>query len=302
MWPRRSELAVPASNWRMIEKAAGLDADLAFLDLEDAVAPADKPAARTNVARAFQELAWGRKPRTYRVNGLDTPYFYRDLIDVVEVVRDEVDLVILPKAQRAEDVVVVATLLAQLEMAHSSDRRVGIEVQIESAEGLLNAAAIARASDRVEALIFGPGDFAASMGMPSAAIGVADEWDDAYGADRWHYAMSAIVVAARAAGVQAIDGPYAEYQDTAGLRRSCRRARALGFDGKWCIHPSQIATVNETFTPTSHEVERARAVVAAYDEATAAGRGAITVDGQMVDAASVRLARRVLDMARTPAP
>ncbi|MGH2557909.1 MAG: HpcH/HpaI aldolase/citrate lyase family protein [Thermomicrobiales bacterium] len=291
----RSELAVPASNWRMIEKAAGLDADVAFLDLEDAVAPGEKAAARVNVVRAFRELDWGRKPRAFRANALDTPFFYRDLIDVVEGAAHRVDLVILPKARRQEDVYVVATLLGQLEMALGIEPRIGVEVQIESAEGLLNAAGIAKTSDRVEALIFGPGDYAASVGMPSESIGVADDWDATYGADRWHYAMSTIVVAARAAGVRAIDGPYADYRDPDGLRSASRKARALGYDGKWCIHPSQVPIVNDVFTPSPSEVAWARTVVSAYEAATRAGQGAVSVEGQMVDAASIRMARRVLD-------
>jgi citrate lyase subunit beta/citryl-CoA lyase len=291
----RSVLAVPGSNWRMIEKATRLDADLAFLDLEDAVAPGARDEARANVVRAFRQLDWGGTRRAFRVNGLESPDFYRDLIAVVEGTDGGVDLVLLPKAQRPEDVYVLATLLGQLEAAVGTERRIGIEAQIESAEGLINAPEIARASTRVEALVFGPGDYAASVGMPNRAIGAGDEWDGAAGGDRWHYAMSAVVVAARSAGVRAIDGPYSDYRDPAGLRASSRRARALGFDGKWCIHPNQIEIVNEVFTPSPEEVAWAREVLAAYDAATAAGRGAITVGGVMVDAASVRMARRVIE-------
>ncbi|MGH2535008.1 MAG: HpcH/HpaI aldolase/citrate lyase family protein [Thermomicrobiales bacterium] len=296
MQPQRSVLAVPASNWRMIEKAIGLDADVAFLDIEDAVALGEKAVARANVVRAFRELDWGPKPRAFRVNGLETLFFYRDLIDVIEGAAGQVDVVILPKVRRAEDIYVVATLLDQLEGAVGIGRRIGVEVQIESAEGLFNAPSIARASDRVEALIFGPGDYAASVGMPAESIGVADDWDAAYGADRWHYATSAIVVAARAAGVRVIDGPYADYHDAAGLLAASKKARALGYDGKWCIHPSQISIVNEVFTPSPREIARARTVVAAYEAASAGGKGAISVDGTMIDAASIRMARRVLDM------
>ncbi len=295
----RSALAVPASSWRMIEKALASEADVAFLDLEDAVAPSEKAGARTNVVRALRELDWRDKPRAYRVNGLDTPFCYRDLIDVVEQAGDRLDLVIVPKVQRAEDVHVVATLLHQLELGLGSEHRIGLEIQIESARGLVDCERIAAASPRIEALIFGPGDYAASVGMPVASIGVPDDWDQAYGSHRWHHAMSRILVAARAAGVRAIDGPYADFRDTAGFRRSCRTARALGYDGKWCIHPSQLPIANEVFAPADREIAAARAVVEAYEAATRVGRGAIAVGGMMVDGASVRMARQTLSAART---
>jgi citrate lyase subunit beta/citryl-CoA lyase len=296
--PERSELAVPASNWRMVEKAAGLDADVAFLDLEDAVAPAQKEAARANVIRAFQTLDWGRKPRAYRVNGLDTPFFYRDLIDVVEAAGAAVELVILPKAESPADVLIVDRLLRQIEMARHIPRRIGIEVQIESAEGLIQAPPIAKASPRIEALIFGPGDFAASAGVPNTAIGMLDEWDAAYGADRWHFARSSVVVAGRAAGLRVIDGPYADFHDADGFRLACRRSRALGFTGKWCIHPNQIPIANEVFAPSAEELASARALVDAYEGATTGGAGAATFNGQMIDAASLRMAEGVLALAR----
>jgi citrate lyase subunit beta/citryl-CoA lyase len=294
----RSELAVPASNWRMVEKAARLDADVAFLDLEDAVAPSQKEAARANVIRAFQSLDWGTKPRAYRANGLDAPFFYRDLIDVVEAVGAAVDVVIMPKAESPADVLVVDRLLRQLEMARDIPRPIGIEVQIESAEGLIQASAIANASPRVEALIFGPGDYAASVGMPNTAIGMPDEWDALYGADRWHFARSTVVVAGRAAGLRVIDGPYADFHDADGFRLACRRARALGFTGKWCIHPNQIPIANEVFAPSAPEVAAAQALVDAYEQATAGGAGAATFNGQMIDAASLRMAEGVLELAR----
>jgi citrate lyase subunit beta/citryl-CoA lyase len=281
----------------MVEKATTLDADVAFLDLEDAVAPSEKAAARAHVIRAFRDLDWRNNLRAYRVNGLQTPHFYRDLIEVVEAV-DVVDLIIVPKVDRPEDVYVVATLLNQLELVTGRQERIGIEVQIESAEGLLNVSAIAAASPRVEALIFGPGDFAASMRMPHDAIGVRDEWDRDYGSDRWHFAMMAIAVAGRAAGIRVIDGPYAQYSDPSGLRKSCRRARALGFDGKWCIHPDQIQVINEVFTPSEQELAWARTVIAAYDQAAAGKQGAVSVGGSMVDAASIAIARRTLDAVR----
>lgn len=291
----RSELAVPASNWRMIEKAVASAADRIFLDLEDAVAPAEKATARASVVRALTELDWGDKPRAFRVNALDTPFFYRDLIEILEVAGDRVELVVVPKVNRSEDLHVVATLLAQIEASVGLARPLALEAQIETGEGLVNCERIAAHGGRLAALTFGPGDYAASVGIPSAGIGAVDEWDAAYGGHRWHYPMSRILVAARAAGLRAIDGPYADYRDPDGLRLSCRRARALGYDGKWCIHPGQIEIVNEVFSPSERELTRARAVIAAYEAAMAEGRGAITVEGRMIDAASLRLARRTLE-------
>jgi citrate lyase subunit beta/citryl-CoA lyase len=294
----RSQLAVPAARWDMIGKAIGSAADVAFLDLEDAVAPDQKDAARLHVIRAFQELDWGAKPRAYRVNGLDTPFFYRDLIEVVDAAGDRLDFVVVPKVNRPEDVYVVATLLAQLEAGTGLERRIGLEVQIETAEGLLNCDRIARTSDRIEALIFGPGDYAASVRMPQTSIGGSDEWDAAYPGHRFHHAMHQILIAGRAAGVRVIDGPYADYRDSAGLRAAALRARALGYDGKWCIHPAQIPIVNEVFSPAEAEVTWARRVVDAYEAAQRAGSGAISIDGTMIDAASVRMAQGTLEQAR----
>ncbi len=292
--PERSVLAVPASNWRMIEKGVASAADVVFLDLEDAVSRGEKATSRANVVRAFRELDWHEKPRMYRVNGLDTPYFYRDLIDVIEPAGDAVDLVLLPKCDGPEDVHVVATLLRQIELGMGLARPIGIEIQIESALGLLTAPRIAVASDRIESLVFGPGDYAASVGMPVAAIGGEDEWDTAYPGHRLHGVMHQILVAGRAAGVRVIDGPYADYRDLDGLRRAARRACALGYDGKWCIHPAQIPVVNEVFSPSPDEIAWAERVLDAAAAAADIGRGAVAIDGVMIDAASVRMADRTL--------
>jgi citrate lyase subunit beta/citryl-CoA lyase len=283
----------------MAGKALASAADAVFLDLEDAVAPDEKAGARGEIVRALRELDWRGRPTLYRANALDTPYFYRDLIEVVEEAGDRLDGIIIPKVQRPEDLKVAATLLFQIEMAVGLEAgKVGLEAQIESAEGLVNVDGIARATERLTALHFGPGDVAASLRMPLKSIGVRDEWDEAYSGHRFHYAMARIVVAARAAGLRAVDGPLADYRDEEGLRESCLIARSLGFDGKWCIHPAQIATVNEVFSPTPREVEWAKKVVAAYEEASAAGTGAISVDGQMIDAASIKMARNTLNLAR----
>jgi citrate lyase beta subunit len=295
----RSLLAVPATKRKMVEKALASDADAVFLDLEDAVAPDDKAAARGDVVRALEELDWRARPTLFRANALDTPYFYRDLIEVVEAAGEPLDAVIIPKVNIPEDLHAVAVLLTQLELATNLDvGKTKLQAQIESTEGLTNADAIARATPRLEALHFGPGDFAASLRMPQTSIGTMDEWDEAYPGHRFHYAMQRIVVAARAAGLRVTDGPVADYNDEEGLRKSCLLARSLGFDGKWCIHPGQIPIVNEAFSPTDEELAWAERVVAAYEEANAAGSGSVSVDGQMVDAASIRMAQNTLDLAR----
>lgn len=295
----RSVLAVPASSAKMVEKGLSSGADLLFLDLEDAVAPGSKAEARQSVIQAIKELDWLGRPTMYRMNGLDTPYFYRDVIEVVEEAGGSLDLILVPKVERPEDLVTLDTLLRGIEAARGLEPgRIKLEAQIETALGLVNIDAIARATDRLEALHFGPGDYAASVRMPQTSIGTADEWDDLYPGHRFHYVMHRIVVAARAAGLRAIDGPVADFRDEEGLRKSCQISRSIGFDGKWCIHPGQIEAVNELFSPTEDEVEWARKVAAAYEEAEATGSGSISMDGKMVDAASIRMARNTLDLVR----
>ncbi|MCS7207525.1 MAG: CoA ester lyase [Dehalococcoidia bacterium] len=294
----RSFLSVPGSNWGMIQKAVASEADAVYLDLEDAVAPNQKEASRPLVVRALRELDWGRKVRCVRINGLDTPWAYRDLVEVVESAGDRLDCIVLPKTNRPEDVAFVDILLTQIELAKGFTRRIGIEAQIETAQGLANIHAIATASERLEALVFGPGDYAASVQMPLTAIGEPDEADALYPGHRWHYAMHRIVVAARAAGLRALDGPYAAHRDTEGFRKACRIARSLGFDGKWCIHPLQVPIANEVFSPPRQEIEWAVRVVQEYERATAQGQGAITIDGRMIDAASVRMAQATVQKAR----
>ena len=295
----RSVLAVPASKWKLVEKGPLSGADLFFLDLEDAVAPNEKVAARGNVIQAIKELDWQGRPTFYRINSLDTPYFYRDVIEVVEEAGVGLDLILVPKVERAEDLSTLDTLLTSVELnAGLEPGKVKLEAQVETAKGLVSIDAIARATERLEALVLGPGDFAASVRIPQMSIGTVDEWDEAYPGDRFHYAMQRIVVAARAADLRAVDGPVADYRDEEGLRKSCLRARSLGFDGKWCVHPSQVEIVNEIFSPTEKELEWARKVVSAYEEANAAGSGSISVNGQMIDAASIRMAQNTLDLAR----
>jgi malyl-CoA/(S)-citramalyl-CoA lyase len=232
------------------------------------------------------------------MNALDTPWFVHDLVEVIEGARAQVDLIVVPKIGRPEDVHVVATILASLEVAAGAQHPIALETQIESAAGLAYCEAIAAASPRVEALVFGPGDYAASVRMPLAAIGMPDRWDTDYPGHRWDYPLQRILVAACAAGVRAIDGPYADFRDHDGFRRSCLASRALGYDGKWCIHPDQVPIANEVFTPDEADLSWAREILAANAEAEREGRGSFSLNGQMVDAATLRMARSTLARAR----
>ena len=288
-------LYVPASRPEMIEKAARSAADAVCIDLEDAVAPAEKEASRAHVIRALTTLDFGARTRLVRINALDTRYAYRDLVDVVEAAGRSIDLIMLPKARNSDDVKFVDTLLGQIEATIGIGHRIGIEAQIETAGGFVWLREIAASSPRLESLIFGSGDYAASLRMPLASIGEADESDAAYPGHRWHAVMHGIVAAARANGLRAIDGPYADFTDAAGFERASRIARALGFDGKQCIHPSQVAAVNTIFSPLPTEIAWARQVVSAYQQAADQGRGAFAVDGRMIDAANLRLATTTLD-------
>ncbi|MEO8026382.1 MAG: CoA ester lyase [Bryobacteraceae bacterium] len=290
----RTMLFVPASNAAMIAKAAASDADAVCLDLEDSVAPNAKAAARINAIEAFRTLDFGGRTRIVRVNSVDTPYTYRDLVEVIEAAGEQIDLIMLPKAEGAADVEFVDTLLTQIELSHGLARRIGIEAQIESAAGFVNAREIASASARMEALIFGPGDYAASMQMPAGAVGEMDAHDALYPGHRWHAAMHTVVATARANGLRAMDGPFAGFRDAAGFEQSCRIARAMGFDGKQCIHPAQLEAAKAIFMPGEEESAHARRVVEACETAAAAGRGAANLDGKMIDAASYRMALAVL--------
>jgi citrate lyase subunit beta / citryl-CoA lyase len=291
---RRSELSTPASNERMCEKAARSGADLVFLDLEDACAPLVKEAARATVVGALTNLDWGRTARAVRINGLETPWCYGDIIELVCGARDALDLLIVPKARSARDVWWVDVLLTQLETKLGIEKRIGLEVLIEESEGLANAVEIARASERLEAIIFGAGDLSASQ--RARVDGNFDPVSD-YPGDFWHFARVQVVTAARIAGIDAIDSPYPAYQDPDGYRRAAVHASLLGFDGKWAIHPDQIAIANEVFAPTAEEIEAARAAVEAYRRAEAEGVGAIGRDGKLVDAAHMRHAANVLEKA-----
>jgi citrate lyase subunit beta / citryl-CoA lyase len=291
---RRSELATPASSERMCEKAPSSGADLVFLDLEDACAPVAKEGARAIAVAALTGQDWGRTVRAVRINGLETPWCHGDVIEVVTGAREALDVLIVPKARTARDVWWVDVLLTQLEAKLGLRKRIGLEVLIEESEGLANAAAIARSSDRLEAIIFGAGDLSASQ--RARVDGNFDPLGE-YPGDFWHYARFQVVTAARAAGIDAIDAPYPAYKDPDGYRRSAVQASLLGFDGKWAIHPSQIPLAHEVFSPTEAEVADAREAIEVYRRSEAEGVGAIGRDGRLVDAAHMRLAENTLHKA-----
>lgn len=288
---RRSELAVPACSDNMFDKAAGCGADLVFLDLEDATPAAFKEESRGKAISALNDLDWGRTARAVRINGLDTRWCHDDVIEVVTRAGRNLDTIIIPKARTARDVWWVDVLLTQLESKLNLDKRIRLEVLIEEVEGLANAEEIAAASDRLDALIFGVGDFSLSQGarVDTNFVPLGE-----YPGEFWAYARNKVIVAARIAGIDAIDAPYPDYRDLAGYERDARRASLLGYTGKWAIHPDQVPVANEVYAPTADEIARAEANVAAYREAEARGRGAVGVNGVLVDAAHVKQAEQTL--------
>ncbi len=291
---QRSELAVPGSSPNMFEKAAASDADYIFLDCEDAVIPDDKEQARRNIIDALKDVDWRGKTISVRINGLDTHYMYRDVVDIVEQAGDKLDTILIPKVGTAADVYVVDCLLTQIETAKGLKRRIGIECLIETALGGANVMEIARSSGRLEALHFGVADYAASLRARTVNIGGLNP---DYPGDQWHAALVGMVTACRAFGLRAIDGPFGDFKDPDGYRDGARRAAALGYEGKWAIHPSQIALANEIMSPPEAEVTRARRVLEALEEAARAGKGAAQLDGKMIDAASERMARNIVRQA-----
>jgi citrate lyase subunit beta/citryl-CoA lyase len=290
---QRSELAVPGSQPRLFEKAAASDADVVFLDLEDAVAPADKPQARKNVIQGLLEIDWKARGKVVcvRVNGLDTQWMYRDVVNVVEKAGHRLDALLVPKVGVPADLYVVDALLTQIEEAKEILNRIWTEALIETALGMANVEAIAASGGRLEALHFGVADYAASVRARTTSIGGLNP---DYPGDPWHAALSRVIVACRAHGLRAVDGPFGDFGDPDAYRAAARRAAALGCDGKWAIHPSQVALANEVFTPPTAEVERARRILAALDAAAAEGRGAAQLDGKMIDAASARMAAHLV--------
>ena len=293
---QRSELAVPASNPSMIDKAAESAADFVFLDLEDAVAPPEKPQARRNAIQALNDIDWAAKGKTVsvRINGLDTQYMYRDVVDVMEQAGDRVHTLLVPKVGVPADLYMVEAMVNQAEQAGELTTRVGIEALIETALGMANVEAIAQFGGRLEALHFGVADYAASMRARTVNIGGLNP---DYPGDQWHASITRMVIACRAYGLRAIDGPFGDFSDPAGYADGARRAAALGCEGKWAIHPSQIEMANEVFSPPEAEVSKARRIIEELRAAEAEGKGAASLDGKMIDAASEKMARNVIDMA-----
>jgi citrate lyase beta subunit len=293
---QRSELAVPGSQPALFKKALDSAVDYVFLDLEDAVAPGDKEQARRNVIQGLQEHDWRGRGKTIcvRINGIDTHYMYRDVIDVVEQAGHRLDTILIPKVGVPADVYLVDALLTQIETARGFSHRIGIDVLIETALGMANVEAIAQASPRLEAMHFGVADYAASCRARTVVIGGLNP---DYPGDQWHFALSRMIVACRAYGLRAVDGPFGDFNDPEGYTLAAKRGAALGIEGKWAIHPSQIALANDVFTPPPKEVERARRILDALDQAAKEGRGAAQLDGKMIDAASARMAQNVVNTA-----
>lgn len=293
---QRSELAVPGSNPSMIDKAADSDVDYIFLDLEDAVAPPEKVQARANIIQALNDIDWKAKGKTMsiRINGLDTHYMYRDVVEIVEQAGQHLDTILVPKVGVPADLYTVETMVSQIEEAMGFTHKIGLEALIETALGMANVEAIAAAPGRLEALHFGVADYAASNRARTVVIGGLNP---DYPGDQWHFALSRMTVACRAYGLRAIDGPFGDFSDPEGYIMAAKRAAALGIEGKWAIHPSQIEMANDVFSPPESEVTRARKIIEALREAEAQGKGAASLDGKMIDAASERMANNVLTVA-----
>lgn len=304
----RSELAVPGSNPSMFEKAAKSNTDIIFLDLEDAVAPDDKEKARVNILAGLNDVDWGSKTMMIRINGLDTHYMYRDVVDIVEAC-PRLDMILIPKVGVSADVYAIDMLVTQIEAAKKRSKRIGFEVLIETALGMANVEAIAQSSKRLEAMSFGVADYAASTRARTTVIGgvnpdygVLSDKDDAgrrtfYWGDQWHAAQTRMMVACRAYGLRPIDGPFGDFSDRDGYIAAAKRAAVLGYEGKWAIHPAQIDLANEVFTPSEAEVGKARRVVDAMQQAAKEGKGAVSLDGRLIDIASIRMAQALLDKA-----
>lgn len=293
---QRSELAVPGSNPTMIDKAADSAADYIFLDCEDAVAPPDKEQARKNIIQALNDIDWKGKGKTIcvRINGLDTHYMYRDVVDIMEQAGSKLDTILVPKVGVPEDLYMVEAMCFQIETAKGYKNQVGLEALIETALGGANVEAIAAYGRRLEALHFGVADYAASLRSRTVVIGGLNP---DYPGDQWHASLTRMLVACRAYGLRAIDGPFGDFSDPDAYTAAAKRGAALGFEGKWAIHPSQIALANEVYSPPAAEVDRAQKIIAALKEAEEQGKGAASLDGKMIDAASERMARNVLVVA-----
>jgi malyl-CoA/(S)-citramalyl-CoA lyase len=301
----RSELAVPGSNPGMFEKAARCAADIVFLDLEDAVAPDDKEQARKNIIQGLNEIDWGAKTMMIRINGLDTHFMYRDVVDIVEAC-PRLDMILIPKVGVPQDVYAVDVLVTQIEAARKRSKRIGFEVLIETALGMANVEAIAQSSRRLEAMSFGVADYAASTRARTTVIGgvhrdsgVLTDKDEKgnrqyFWTDPWHAAQTRMMVACRAYGLRPIDGPFGDFGDPDGYIAAANRAAVLGYEGKWAIHPSQIELANRVYTPSQAEVDKARRIMEAMAQAAREGKGAVSLDGRLIDLASIRMAEALL--------
>ncbi|MEM7214148.1 MAG: CoA ester lyase [Pseudomonadota bacterium] len=307
----RSELAVPGSQPQMFEKAAKSDADVVFLDLEDAVAPDEKEAARRNIIEGLNEIDWNSKTMSVRINGLDTHYMYRDVVDIIEQAGSRLDLIMIPKVGTASDIYAVDMLVTQIEDAMGLKKRIGFELIIETALGMQNVNEIASASSRNESLHFGVADYAASVRARTTIIGgvnqnysvLTDPLDESntrqkHWGDMWHHALSKMVIAARANGLRPVDGPFGDFSDPDGYNAAAGRAAALGYEGKWAIHPSQIELANAAMSPDAAEVNRAERILLAMEEAAKQGKGAVSLDGRLIDYASIRQAEVLVEKAK----
>ncbi|WP_137701107.1 L-malyl-CoA/beta-methylmalyl-CoA lyase [Marimonas lutisalis] len=301
--PNRCQLFGPGSNTKLFEKMAASDADVINLDLEDSVAPADKDAARANVIEAINTVDWGTKTLSVRINGLDTPYWYRDVVDLMEQAGPRLDQIMIPKVGCAEDVYAVDALVTAIERAKGREKPVSFEVIIESAAGIAHVEAIAASSPRMQAMSLGAADFAASMGMQTTGIGGTQEnyymlhEGQKHWSDPWHWAQAAIVAACRTHGILPVDGPFGDFSDDEGYIAQAKRSATLGMVGKWAIHPKQIALANQVFTPSEEAVTEAREILAAMEEAKATGAGATVYKGRLVDIASIKQAEVIVQQA-----
>ena len=292
---QRSELAVPGSSPKMFEKALNSKADYIFLDLEDAVSPNDKITARENIIKALKEINWKEKGKTIsiRINSLDTHYMYRDVVDVIEQVGDRIDTILIPKVGTDSDVYMVDCLLTQIETSKKIKNKIGLECLIETALGMSNIKEIAKSSNRLEALHFGVADYAASLRARTIVIGGLNP---DYPGDQWHHGLSQLVMTCRAYGLRAIDGPFGDFNDPDAYIASAKRAAAIGIEGKWAIHPSQINLANKVFSPPETEVTKAKRILEELNKAAKEGKGAAQLDGRMIDAASARMAENIVNI------
>ena len=292
---QRSELTVPGSSPKMFEKALNSNADYIFLDLEDAVSPNDKITARQNIIKALKEINWKEKGKTIsvRINSLDTHYMYRDVIEIVEGAGEKVDTLLVPKAGTASDVYMVDCLLTQIETNKKLKNKIGIECLIETALGMLNIKEIAKSSSRLEALHFGVADYAASLRARTVVIGGLNP---DYPGDQWHHGLSKLVMTCRAYGLRAIDGPFGDFNDPEAYIAAAKRGAAIGIEGKWAIHPSQIDLANKVFSPPETEVNKAKRILEELDKAAKEGKGAAQLDGRLIDAASARMAENIVNI------